>query len=475
MNRGAPSSYDVIVIGAGVVGAAVARELARFDLRVAVVEASSDVGAGTSKANTAILHTGFDARPGSLEARLVARGHRLLSAYAGEAGIPLERTGALMVAWDEDQARTLRDYQQRADANAYGHSRVIGAAALYKREPHLALGALEALEIPDESIICAFTLPLAFATQAVVNGVDLYLETAVGSVSQDDAGLHVLHCGNHQFACDYLVNAAGLYSDVVDGMLGYERFTITPRRGELIVFDKLARLLVSHVILPVPTEISKGVLIAPTVYGNILLGPTAEDIGDKEDRSSTSGGTAYLMDRARGILPGLLDEQVTAVYTGLRAATESSDYQIHVDYRRRYACLGGVRSTGLTASMAIAEHAVAELAKAGLKLKEKECFDTVRMPYIGEAGVRPYRDPDAIARRADYGRIVCHCEKVTQGEIVDACRGLIPASSLDGLRRRTRALMGRCQGFYCMAEVARCMAEVRGTSVGDVLALQHRS
>lgn len=467
--------YDVAVVGAGVIGAAVARELSRFDLRVALIEASSDVGAGTSKANTAILHTGFDATPGTMEARLVARGHELLSSYAEEVGIPVERTGALMVAWDEDQVRSLSRFRQNAAANGYDRARIVPPLDLYRKEPELAPGALAALEIPDESIICAFTPPLAFATQAVRNGVDLYLDTTVESVGKDEAGMHVLRCGDREFACDHLVNSAGLYSDAIDRMLGYERFRITPRRGELIVFDKLARPLVSHVILPVPTEISKGVLIAPTVYGNVLVGPTAEDIDDKEDRASTSDGIAYLMDKGRRILPRLVDEEVTAVYTGLRAASQRSDYQIHIDHGQRYVCLGGVRSTGLTASMAIAEHTVAELGEAGLKLKEKEYFESVRMPYIGEEGTRPYRDPDAIARRQEYGRIVCHCEKVTLGEIEDACRASIPAVTLDGLRRRTRALMGRCQGFYCITEVARCMASMSGRSVDEILALQQKS
>ncbi|HYY03795.1 MAG TPA: FAD-dependent oxidoreductase, partial [Gaiellaceae bacterium] len=251
----------------------------------------------------------------------------------------------------------------------------------------------------------------------------------------------------------HLVNAAGLHADELDRMLGYDRFTVTPRRGELIVFDKLARPLLERIILAVPTGTTKGVLVAPTVFGNVLLGPTAEDVRDKTDTSSTAAGLAYLRTEGARIMPALLEHEVTAVYVGLRAATEHTDYELSIHGSEGYGCVGGIRSTGLTASMAIAEHVRTELEAAGLSLRAKRSVPPVCMPNIGELAPRPYEQRDRIAENADYGRLVCFCERVSRGEIADALRSPIPPRNLDGLRRRTRALMGRCQGFVCGAEV----------------------
>jgi glycerol-3-phosphate dehydrogenase len=258
--------------------------------------------------------------------------------------------------------------------------------------------------------------------------------------------------------CRWVVNAAGLHSDAVDAMMGGDRFAICPRRGELIVFDKLARPLLSSILLPVPTARTKGVLVAPTVYGNVLLGPTAEDVPDPADVATTAAGLASLMGAGRRILPGLAAEEVTATYAGLRAATAERDYQIWVDGSRRYACVAGIRSTGLSASLGIAEYVCVLLADAGLRLAGRPEPDPPVMPYIGQAGTRPYQDAARIAADPEYGAIVCHCERVTHGEIRDALAGPLPPADIDGLRRRTRVLNGRCQGFYCAATVAQLFA-----------------
>jgi glycerol-3-phosphate dehydrogenase len=446
---------DVAIVGAGVVGCAIARELTRFQLRVTLLEAGPDVGAGTSKANTALLHTGFDAKPGTLEARLVARGYELLGDYAERVGIPVERTGALLVAWSEEQVAELPGILERARSNGSTDLSEIGADELYRREPQLGPGARGAIEVPGEGLVCPFTTPLAYATEAVLGGCDLRRSSPVTSASRvDDGGFRLVTPGG-ELTARYLVNAAGLHSDELDRMLGHDGFTVTPRRGELIVFDKLARRLVSHIVLAVPTKVTKGVLIAPTVFGNVMLGPTADDVERKDDTGSTREGLDYLMGEGRRIMPDLLRHEVTAVYAGLRAATEHADYQLTVHAPEGYACVGGIRSTGLTASMAIAEHVREELGAAGLRLEPKAAPPPeLRMPNIGERGARPYASAELIERDPGYGRIVCFCERVTRGEIRDALEGPVPAVDLDGLRRRTRAHMGRCQGFFCAAELA---------------------
>jgi glycerol-3-phosphate dehydrogenase len=459
---------DVVIIGAGVVGTAIARTIAGYELTCVLVDAAGDVGTGTTKANTAILHTGFDTVPGSLESRLLRRGSGLLHDYAGRAGIPVERTGALVVAWTDEQEAALPGIVAKAHRNGCLDVRLVATADLYRAEPELGPGARGAVQVPGESIICPWTTPLAYATEALREGVRLRLSTRVTGVQSGGVHSGGVHSGGvreHQVAttggtlrCRWLVNAAGLESDRIDAMLGGGAFTIAPRRGELIVFDKLARPLLRSILLPVPTARTKGVLVAPTVYGNVLLGPTAEDVPDRTDTATTAAGLAGLLGAGGQILPGLAAEEVTASYAGLRAATEHRDYQIRVDEQRRYACVAGIRSTGLSASLGIAEYVVGLMGEAGLPLRERETAGPPAMPYIGQAGLRPYQDTARIAADPDYGTIVCHCERVTRGEIRDALASPLPPGDLDGLRRRTRVLNGRCQGFYCAATVSRLFA-----------------
>jgi glycerol-3-phosphate dehydrogenase len=443
--------YDVAVVGGGVVGCGIARELAQYQLRIALVEADNDVGTGTSKANTAILHTGFDATPGTLEARLVREGQSLLARYAAEVGIPVEPIGALVIAWDDEQLAALAQVRRRAEDNGYHDTRTVPLDELRRREPNLGPTALGALEVPGEGIVCTWTTTLALATQAVENGVDLHLGARV--VGVDAATPHRITTTRGDLRARYLINAAGLYSDEIDSLLGRTGLTITPRRGQLVVFDKFARPLINHILLPVPSAHTKGVLVAPTVYGNVLLGPTAEDLDAKTDTASSRTGLDYLRDKGKVILPGLLDEEVTATYAGLRAHPGRGDYRIEVDAARRYTLVGGIRSTGLTSAMAVARHVVDRLADAGLDPGRSRPLREVRMPNIGELHTRPYQRDDLIAADSEYGAIVCHCERVTRGEIRDALASPIPPAHVDGLRRRTRAVAGRCQGFYCGAAV----------------------
>jgi glycerol-3-phosphate dehydrogenase len=445
--------FDVAIVGAGAVGCAVARELTLRGARCVLIEAAPDVGAGTSKANTAIHHTGFDAKPGTLESRLVARGYRLLDEYAARVGIPLAKVGALMVAWTPEQREALAVIRATAAENGYEATRGIELEELYVREPSLGPGAEGAIEIPGEGILCPFTTTLAFATEAVRAGCELVLNAAVTGVRVRDGG-HEIDTARGRVRARFLVNAAGLRSDEVDAMLGHSVFQVKPRRGELIVFDKLARGLVNHVLLPVPTEKTKGVLVSPTIYGNVLLGPTADDIDDKTDRATTEAGLSGLMEAGKRIIPELVRQEVTATYVGLRAATQHRDYQLRVHPEQGYACAGGIRSTGISGSMGIAEWVREALVDVGLETSDTADKPLLRMPNIGEFGSRPYQDAELIERDPDYGRIVCFCERVTRGEIDAALGSRIPPADADGLRRRTRALMGRCQGFFCGAEIA---------------------
>ncbi len=463
------ATYDVAIIGGGVVGTAIARELAQYQLNTVLIEAGPDVGVGTSKANTALFHTGFDAPPGSLEARLLKRSIKLLSSYAQEVGIPIEFTGGILVAWDQEQLAKLPALQEDARHNGESLHSLTGAE-IYQKEPELGPGVLGGLLIKEEGIICPFTPPLAFATQAKLNGVDFLFNHPVTNITRDNKFTR-LTCPPKTINAVWVINVAGLYSDKIDRMFGFNRFKVTARRGQLIIYDKASRSLLSHIILPVPTQTTKGVMVSPTVFGNLLLGPTAEDMPHKHDTATTRDGYLSLQKVGRKILPALQKEEITATYSGLRAATQHNDYQIHLEENQHYLCVGGIRSTGLSGSMGIAEYVVDLLRESNLSLQPLETFKSVTMPYLGEDRLRKVsHSPSRINQNPDYGRILCHCEQVSRGEIIDAMNSPLPPTNLDGLRRRTRCLQGRCQGFYCIAELVDIMAQKGSKSRGELLA-----
>jgi glycerol-3-phosphate dehydrogenase len=450
-------TYDVAVVGAGIVGSAIARDLAGAALSVALVEARPDVGDGTSKANTAILHTGFDATPGTLESRLVARGYHLLGEYAEATGIPVERTGALLVAWNDEELAALPGLRRKAEDNGYHACELVDAGEVYALVPALGPGALGGLRVPGESIVCTWTTNLALATDAKRRGAAVLTGHRVESVTEGEQHT-TLHTSRGDVQATWVVNAAGLGADLLDAAWGHQRFTVTPRRGELFVFDKLARPRVPLIVLPVPSSRGKGVLVSPTIYGNVMLGPTAEDLTDRTATGTSEAGFEFLLTKGETLMPRLLEEEVTASYAGLRAAIDRSDYLIEVDPGRRYLLVGGIRSTGLTSGMAVAEHVVGLLTEAGLDCTPRpDLPPPPRMPNLGQAGVRPYQDAGRIAADPAYGSVVCFCERVTAGEIRDALASDLPPADLDGLRRRTRAMNGRCQGFYCGAAVVACL------------------
>jgi glycerol-3-phosphate dehydrogenase len=435
---------------------------------VVILDRAADVGAGTSKANTAILHTGFDTEPGSLESQMVRRGRDLLADYAVAAGIALEPTGALLVAWDDEQEAMLPSLLAKARANGARGVCQLDAAEVRAREPRLGSGAQAGLEVPDESIIDPWSVTLAFATEAIGAGAVLRLGLPVTGVEVVAEG-HEIQLPNGVVRARWMVNAAGLAADRIDAMLGLHDFTVSPRRGQLIVFDKLARRLLHRILLPVPTPRTKGVLVSPTPWGNVLLGPTAEDLEDRTDTATTAEGMSGLLAAGRRILPDLLDEEVTSTYAGLRAATEHRDYQIRLHADQRYVTVGGIRSTGLTSSLAVAGYVAGLLADAGVSWSGPPVDpEPPQLPPLGELQVRPLGDPARILNDPAYGTAICHCEQVSRGEVRDACRSPLPASDLGGVRRRTRAMNGRCQGFYCGAMVVALVASETGADPTDL-------
>lgn len=447
--------FDIAIIGAGVVGAAIARQLSGTYASVVMIDSRDDVGEGTTKANTAILHTGYDAKPGTLEARLVARGYELLKEYCSQTDIGLRETGAILVAWDDDQATSLPGIQAKAVENGYQKTELIDAEHVYAELPNLGPGATGGLTVPGEAVIDAWSVPLAFATEAVNRGATFLRERRVVGVEVGE-DTTTIRTDRGEITSRWVVNAAGLGGDAIDAMFGYDRLVVHPRKGELLVYDKLAAALTGKIVLAAPSKAGKGVLISPTIFGNVMLGPTADDMEDKTDTSTTESGFEFLLDKGRRIMPALLEEEVTASYAGLRAAHNQSDYLIDIDERQRYVVAGAIRSTGLTSAPAVAEYICELLAGAGEDITTRDDLpDPPRMPRLGEHQLRPYADDTKITADPEYGHVVCFCERATRGEIRDAIASTIPPAGISGLRRRTRAMNGRCQGFFCGAEVKR--------------------
>ncbi|CVI62188.1 NAD(P)/FAD-dependent oxidoreductase [Agrobacterium leguminum] len=440
------TEFDVAVIGAGVVGCAVARRFALAGAKVVVIEKGSDILSGASKANSAILHTGFDAPEGSLELELVKAGRAEYLSIHGQMGLSLVETGALVCAWNPDEAEKLQAIADQGRRNGIAGLELLTAGHVRETMPGLSDRLVAALDVPGEHIIDPWSAPLGYLTQAVALGAQLVRNAEVLSGVFDGTWLIETTAGVILAAS--VVNAAGLFGDIVDARLGLPPdFAIKPRKGQFVVLDKAARRHVPRIVLPVPTEITKGIVVCPTAFGNVLVGPTAEEQEDRERATVETATLEALLERGAEIVPALASVAVTAVYAGLRPASERKHYRISARPDRRAITLGGIRSTGLSAALGLAQHA----------LRLHEGFDThfipppsapdVTMPNLTETCERDWQ-------RADHGEIVCHCELVTRREIEATFLSPVPPGDFGGLRRRTRAGMGRCQGFYCNARLA---------------------
>jgi glycerol-3-phosphate dehydrogenase len=442
-----PLLFDVVVIGGGVVGCAVARRFTLEGAQVALVEKAPDILAGASKGNSAILHTGFDAPPGSVELACTQAGYDEYLAIKDRLNLPVLETGAAVVAWTPEEVVKLDEIESIARRNGVGDVQRLGPAVLLEREPHLSPKCLGGLLVPREHVIDPWSAPLAYLRQAVANGAKAFFNAEVRS-GFFDGDEWVLHTSAGTFHARSVVNCAGLFGDIVDQkLLGQADFTIKPRKGQFVIFDKAASRYLRTIILPVPTERTKGVVATRTIFGNVLVGPTAEDQDERERAATEASVLKMLVAKAIEIIPALEGIPVTATYAGLRPATERKEYRISVHPDRRWITVGGIRSTGLTAALGIAKHVLSLHARfAGQQSPGVEiAWPTV--PNLAEHRPRDWQQPGR-------GEIVCHCELVTRREIEAAMDGPLPPGDFSGLKRRTRAGMGRCQGFYCHARLA---------------------
>jgi glycerol-3-phosphate dehydrogenase len=437
--------FDLAVIGGGVVGCALFRRFALGGLRVLLLERGADILSGASKANSAMLHSSFDAPTGSLEQACVQAGYREYLAIRGKLNLPLLETGGLMVAWTEEELARLPDVVALAHANDVLDVRQVDAAEVRRREPNLAPDALGGVLVPAEHLIDPWAAPLAYALQGLAHGGEIRRGVAVSGGAFEDGAWH-LETSAGPVAARVVVNAAGLQGDLVEAMARPSPFTIKPRKGQFVVFDKPASRLVTACIMPVPSERTKGVMVARTIFGNLLVGPTAEEQENRDHAALDQAQIEALIARGKRILPALAGETVTALYAGLRPATQFKDYQIEALAERSWITVAGIRSTGLTGALGVALHAAELYGRNFGELGEREPIWTP-VPNLAEHLPRRHVEPG-------YGEMVCHCELVTRAEIEAALAGPLPAGDLGGLKRRTRAMMGRCQGFYCSAKIA---------------------
>lgn len=439
-------TFDVAVIGAGVVGCAVVRRFALAGAKVVLVEKGSDILSGASKANSAILHTGFDAPPGSLELELVKAGRAEYLAIRESLGLSLVTTGALVCAWNALEADKLDAIAAQGRDNGIAELRLLSGAEARATMPDLSDRLVAAIEVEGEHIIDPWSAPLAYLTQAVTLGARLLRNAELIEGRFDGDWRLSTTAGTVKARA--VVNAAGLYGDVVDRRLGFTpEFEIRPRKGQFVVLDKAACRHVPRIVLPVPTEITKGVVVCPTAFGNVLIGPTAEEQDDRVRATVEKEALEMLLARGADIVPALANMPVTAVYAGLRPATQSKAYRVFCRPEQRAVTLGGIRSTGLSAALGLAQHALKLHGSFGLPVPAPVAAPGVSLPNLTECRERDWQRPD-------HGEIVCHCELVTRREIEATFDSAVPPGDFGGLRRRTRAGMGRCQGFYCNARLA---------------------
>ena len=465
--------YDVAIIGAGVVGSAIARELSRYNANICVIEKEEDVCNGTSKANSAIIHAGFDAKPGSLKAKLNVRGNELMSNLSEELDIPFTRNGSIVVCTKDQDRNGLDDLLEKAKLNGVPDCRIIEREELIEMEPNLSDDVTCALLAPTGGIVCPFHMTMAFAENANVNGAQFYLNTKVTKIEKSENGykLETVHTDSNTeetYDAKVVINAAGVYADELNNMVSEHKLHITARKGEYCLLDKDAGLHVKHTVFQLPSKMGKGVLVTPTVHGNLLVGPTAVDVEDKESLSTTSEGLASLAVTSALSVKSVPMRQVITSFSGLRAHEDENDFVIgEAEDAKGFVNVAGIESPGLSSAPAIGEM-VADLVKDMLALTEKDNFVATRKGILRPEELSLEERNQLIKEQPAYGNIICRCEMISEGEILDAIHRPLGARSLDGVKRRTRAGMGRCQAGFCSPRTMEILERELKMSMFDI-------
>lgn len=456
--------YDICIIGAGVIGMNIARELAKYKLKICVLEKNGDVACGSSKANSGIVHGGYADQPGTLKAKLCAAGNRMYEALDAQLHFGYRKTGALVLAFQDEEVETLRDLYERGVRNGVEGLRLIDGKQAAEREPYVNREVKAALASASVGVTSPYEFVIALAENAVANGVAIELEQEVRKIQPCAAGFEIT-TGKTAVTAHYVINAAGMYADAVSRMAGISKYRITPRQGQYIIMDKTQNYLVNSVIFQAPTKMGKGVLVTTTYHGNLMIGPNASDVAEKEDVGTDLKTLENITRAARKSIPEISLKYALKSFAGNRPVSNEKDWVIEESEVKGFFQLIGVDSPGLTAAPAIALEVVGLLKRAGLKLIPKEDFQSNRPPIIQKKG-RDFKG--SVEAEDPRQRIICRCETVTEAEIVDCLHRGLPVCTLDAVARRTRAGFGRCQGAFCGPRVRSILAAELGVSPEEI-------
>lgn len=444
--------YDVIIIGGGVIGCTIARELMRYAIRVALVESEAEVGFGTSKANSGIIHGGHHSSPHTLKGKLEWQGNQMWDTLCTELGFGFKRIGELTVALAEDQIPTLEKLQKQGEAKGVPGLEIWKQEQLLQEEPHLTSEAIAALYAPTTGVVNPYEACFSLIENACLNGLNLFTNCPVTALHQTSDNSWIVSTRRGEFNGSFVINAAGLYADAIAEFAGVRTFTIKPRKGEEYLLDKRLIGMVKRVIFPCPTPVSKGILVIPTYDGTLMVGPTAEMVDDKTDLTTSYAGGKKVFDSVTKTVPGISPRDCIAEFSGLRAVADGEDFIIGTTAKSGFINVAGIQSPGLTAAPAIATMVRDILQQEGLSLQPQDKFIPSVPKPIHFASLSTKEQIALVNQNPSYGRIICRCELISEGEIIDAInRG---ARTLDGIKFRTRAGMGRCQGGFC---TGRCM------------------
>lgn len=458
---------DVIIIGAGVSGCAIARELSRYQLDICVLERESDICEGTSKANSGIVHGGFDAKPGTLKAKLNVLGNSMMDEMSKKLDFEFKRNGSMVVCQNEMGIPALEKLLEQGKENGVKGMKILKREQALELEPNLADGVYAVLHIPSGGIVCPFGMNIAYAENAAQNGVEFKLGTEVQLIERAGQDYRI-QTNQGVFETKYVINAAGVYADVFHNMVSEQKIHITPRRGDYCLLDKTAGDLVRHTIFQLPTEKGKGVLVTPTIHGNLLLGPTAIDIEDKEATATTAKGLQEVLEKCTKSVKNIPFKQVITSFAGLRAHEEHGEFIIgEVEDAKGFIDVAGIESPGLTSAPAIGIY-VRDILAEKMELKEKENFVEERKGIVRFLDLPKEEQNRLLQENQAYGQIVCRCEQITEGEILDAIHRPLGATTLDGVKRRTRAGMGRCQAGFCTPKVMEILARELHLELKDI-------
>ncbi len=449
--------YDVLIIGCGVVGASIAYRLSRHKLSIAVLEKENDVSNATTKANSGILHAGYDPEPGTQMAKLNVEGVKLAKDIAIALDVPYVQNGSLVLAFDEADKETIKKLYEKGIKNGVSDIQILTAQEVQEMEPKLSKDVKGALYAPTAAIVSPWEFTLAMAETAVKNGTELFLSSEVTNIEKVTDGFCIT-AGDRQFKCRYVINAAGVYGDVVHNMVAQPDFSITPVRGQYHLLDKAEGIQVKKTIFQCPGKEGKGVLVSPTVHGNLLVGPDAEEINDADDVASTIDGLKFIQTKSVKSVPGIDFSKSIRQFAGIRAVSDKKDFIIsEAKDAKGFFDVAGIKSPGLSAAPAIACLVQDMLQNSGLEMDAKKEFNNTRKC------VRPNKmsieeRKELIKKNPAYGRIVCRCEGISEGEILDTLKTAIPPRTLDGVKRRVSAGFGRCQGGFCGPRILEILA-----------------